>query len=307
MTRSYLLIHGFLLVLFVFLASSLFYTRTLLSKDIVSTQPRLDPLWAWNPASYPLLTSPLEIGSISSQAVVVMDRESGVFLLGNNQHAILPMASTTKLMSALVALENFKELDVLTVFTPFVEGVRIGFQKGERVRFIDMLYGMLLPSGNDAALAIAQNYPGGEDAFIKRMNAKAKELLLTTTHFADSTGLDDAGNYTTATELARLAGIALQDPTIKTIVETKEKTITNLEGDKTYHLKNLNRLLGEDGVTGVKTGFTDGAGGVLITSRKKNGHTLLIVVMKSKDRFLDTQRILTQLDTAVSYKDFILR
>ncbi|MBP9719585.1 MAG: D-alanyl-D-alanine carboxypeptidase, partial [Candidatus Levybacteria bacterium] len=201
------------------------------------------------------------------------------------------MASTTKIMTALVALEHYKSDDIITIQSANVIPAVVGYQLGEKVRFNDVLYGMLLPSGNDAALAIAQNYPGGESAFIKRMNEKAKELSLHNTHFSDASGLSN-GNYTTVLELAQLTSIVLQNPAFANVVRTKEIKTTNFDGTKSYVLTNLNQLLGTYGVTGVKTGFTPDAGGILVTSSKDNGHTIIYVVMNSEDRFADTERLL---------------
>lgn len=230
---------------------------------------------------------------ISAQGAFILDDESKVALFQKNENLRFSMASTTKIMTALVALENYKMDDVLTVNVGKVDGVTVGFTQGEKIRFEDMLYAMLLPSGNDAAVILAQNYPQGEKAFVAAMNKKAKDLHLVDTHFADSSGLLDDGDYTTVRDLARLASVALQNPVFAKVVSTRSKTISNLEGTKTYELHNLNRLLGENGVSGVKTGFTDEAGGVLVTAVSKQGKRLIVVVMKSQDRFSDTQKLLS--------------
>ena len=154
---------------------------------------------------------------------------------------------------------------------------------------------------NDAALAIAQNYPGGKDAFIKKMNEKAKLLHLDNTNFADSIGLEDSRDYTTPLDLARLAAAALENETFAKVVATKMCEITDVTGQNKYLLKNLNVLLGIQGVNGVKTGYTTEAGQVLVTSKREGGHTLIIVVMDSEDRFLDTSKILSEISGNVNY------
>src|SRR3989344_8470567 len=176
---------------------------------------------------------------ISAKAVVIMDKDSKVVLFSKNPNLLFSMASTTKIMTALVSLDYYKMDDVLIVKTERIEGVNVGFGIGEKLFFKDILYAMLLPSGNDAALTLAQNYPGGENAFIKKMNEKAKLLHLTNTNFADSIGLEDSRDYTTPLDLARLASIALENEVFAKIVATKTWEITDVTGENKYLLKNL--------------------------------------------------------------------
>lgn len=250
-------------------------------------------------SSYPQLASKLS-PDITAQAAVAIDDGSKTVLYGKNENLRFSMASTTKIMSALVALDYFNPDDVLTVYSTDVEPVVVGFPAGEKIYFIDALYAMLLPSGNDAALAIAQNYPGGEKAFIQKMNEKAKSFSLINTHFEDSSGLSD-NNYSTPLEMARLASSALKNKTFAQTVSTQKKIITNIAGTNTYKLVSLDQLLGKDGITGVKTGFTNEAGGVLITSQEAGGKRFLIVVMKSQNRFSDIEKILSQVQGNVIF------
>lgn len=248
-----------------------------------------------SPASYPFLKGDSDFSlpsNLTAQAAAVMDNDSKVIIFSKNPNLRFSTASTAKIMTALVALDYFKKYDVLTIKTDDVEEVTVGFKKDEKFYFIDILHALLLPSGNDAALALAENYRGGEPEFVKKMNEKAKEFNLINTHFGDPAGLLDNENYTTVVDLARLASKAKENETFSKIVSTKQKTITDLDNKKIYNLKSLNKLLGINGVDGIKTGFTDEAGGVLVTSKKEGDKTLLIVVMKSEDRFLDTRRIL---------------
>jgi len=251
-------------------------------------------------AEYPILKSPINL-NLSAKAVVVMDKDSKVVLFAKNPNLLFSLASTTKIMTALVSLDYYKMNDVLTVKTEGVEGVNVGFKTGEKILFKDMLYAMLLPSGNDAALAIAENYSGGKDPFIKKMNDKARLLHLEHTNFADPIGLEDSHDYTTPMDLARLASAALENKIFAEIVATKSQEISDVSGENKYSLRNLNKLLGTNGVNGVKTGYTDEAGQVLITSKKEGDHTLIIVVMDSQDRFSDTALVLDQLSGNISY------
>jgi len=237
---------------------------------------------------------------ISAEAAIIIDRDSKTVLFEKNAHLRFSMASTTKIMTALVALEHFKPNDILTTVTSHVEGVNVGIEVGDRLYFKDALYAMLLPSGNDIAYLIAQNYPGGEDAFIMAMNRKAKSLHLGNTHYADPAGLNDDGNYTTASELSQLAAIASENPTLSDVTATKSKIIQTVGGTKIFTLTNLNQLLGQYGVIGMKTGHTEGAGDVLITSAIDSGHSYIIVVMRSQNRFVDTEMLLSSLISSVT-------
>jgi len=211
------------------------------------------------------------------------------------------MASTTKIMTALTALQYFKKDSVITVKPGWVEGSQMGLQAGEQYYFGDLLYAMLLPSANDAAQTIAANYPGGVSAFVQKMNENAAMLHLKDTHYADPTGLDDDGDYTTVVDMARLASYAIKNKDLTSVTSTKEKIVTDIGDTREFTLYNLNQLLGLYGVTGIKTGTTAGAGEVLVTSAVEKGHTYIIVVMNSQQRFVDTQALLNFVNNNVSF------
>lgn len=237
---------------------------------------------------------------ISAEAAIIMDKDSKVVLYSKNPTVRFSMASTTKVMTALVSLDYYKPDDILTAKRGPVEGVNAGLLPGDKIYFKDALYAMLLPSGNDVAYLFADNYPGGVDAFVQKMNEKAQALQLVNTHYVDPAGLNDDGNYTIVTELAQLAAFAAQNPTFAKVVDTKYKTVSTVGKTKTLTLTNLNRLLGYDGVIGMKTGHTEGAGDVLITEVVSQGHTYIIVVMRSQDRFADTQILLSYLTQGIN-------
>ena len=251
-------------------------------------------------SSYPMIANEYP-PYLTALSAIILDDTSQVVLFEKNPNLRFSMASTTKIMTALVALEHYQSDDILTIQSDDIEGAEVGFKKGEKFTFIDVLHGMMLPSGNDAAYAIAENYPGGLNAFVEKMNQKAAEYHLYATHYADPAGLNDDGNYTTAKDLARLASIALKNPTLKKIASTKNMTITSTDGAVIYQFENLNKLLGYFGVTGLKTGFTEGAGGVLATSRIENGRTYIIVVIKSEDRFVDTLNLISYMTGRVVF------
>lgn len=268
------------------------------------------PVSVRHPSTYPVLKSVIGENDslyISARGALVMDDNSKVVLVAKNENLRFSLASTTKIMTALVSLEQYKKDDVLTVFTDAkeIEGQVVGFKKGEKYKFKDVLYGLLLPSGNDAAYVLAQNYPLGEKGFVEAMNEKARELNLVSTHFKDPAGLLDEQDYSTVLDLARLSSEALKNKVFSQVVSTQKAVITDILGFENFTLYNLNRLLGVSGINGVKTGFTDGAGGVLVTSvERADKRRLIIVVMKSEDRFLDTKTLLDFVSSNIEYKEF---
>lgn len=251
------------------------------------------------PSAYPQVVNK-DYSDISAQGAIVMDSVSKVPLFEKNAHYTFPPASTTKIMTALVALDYYKPSDVIVIKQPNVEGSMLGFSQDEKFKFNDLLYAMLLPSSNEAAVAMAQNYPGGEAGFVEKMNEKATQMGLVNTHFADPVGLEDQADYTSPFDLAILSSQALLNPTFSKIVDTKEITIQDLDGKK-YDFSNLNILLAIPGVNGIKTGHTEGAGDVLVTSRRIAGGDLIFVVMQSQDRFLDTESLIDYLNSNITY------
>lgn len=258
-----------------------------------------NPFPSFRVAKYPVVERQY-IPEVSAQAAYVMDVASLVPIYTKNETIRFSPASTTKIMTFLTALDYYKLDDILTVQRSYVEGSGLHFYKGEQLTFQNFLYAMMLPSANDAAYAIADNYPGGMDGFVAKMNQKAAELHLVNTHYQDSAGLTDDGDFTTAHDLAILASVALKNPIFAQVVDTKYYTVQSLEGD-IYPVKNLNELLGLYGVIGVKTGYTDEAGQVLVTASRQNGHTFILVVMKSDDRFGDTEKLLQFLSHNVTF------
>lgn len=291
--------------IYVFLCASillviiLFLLQLLLQSNSLALTPLDNPFPYIIYGDLPVL-SDTYLPQISAKSAFIMDDTSRVVLFSKNEDLRLSPASTTKIMTALVALDYYKPQDILTVQRFGVEPVVVGFPLATKVRFADALYAMLLPSGNDVAYMIADNYPGGLNAFVAAMNQKAKLFHLTNTHYEDPAGLVDDEDYTTVKDLAILASIALENPTFAKVVDTKEKIITDVSGTL-YKLESTNKLLGLYGVTGVKTGYTGEAGEVLVTSSVIKNHTILFVVMKSDDRFLDTEKLLQLVTNKLTY------
>ncbi len=234
--------------------------------------------------------------NINSRIAVAFDRDSGRVIWGKNENKKTAMASTTKIMTALVVIEDSNLDDVVEVSQKAAGtgGSRLGLKKADKVSVRDLLYGLMLRSGNDAAVALAEHVGGSVENFANLMNDKVRALNLKDTHFVTPHGLDDPEHYTTACELAQIADYALKNETFSQIVGTKNYTITINGYPKS--LNNTNELLGYfDGVYGVKTGFTNNAGRCLVTSIKKADLDIITVVIQAdtkKDRTKDSIKII---------------
>lgn len=233
---------------------------------------------------------------LSARSAILVDFDSGQVLFGKSIHLRLPPASTTKIMTALLTIEH-GQLDTRVTVSPLAAGqigTRMGLEAGERFSERDLLYGLLLPSGNDAAMALAQQQAPTVQAFVDLMNAKAKELGLSDTHFVNPHGLDDPAHLSSANDLAKLARYALRtEPLFDQYVATAHFVVLAAAGHPAFDLTNLNKLLGSyPGADGVKTGTTPAAGQVLVGAATRNGHRLLAVVMSSQDRYADARAIL---------------
>lgn len=229
----------------------------------------------------------------SAGAVLTEDVNLNKVLFSKNSHDHLSPASTTKIMTALVGIEYFKPADVLLVPEgAMVGGSNMGLSVGETLTFRSLLYGMLLNSGNDAAYTIALNFPGGFDGFVAKMNEKVSQLNLTDTHFQNPAGFDGSAHYSSAHDLAVIAKEVIKDPTLARVVSTKETSVMSLDKTKNHPLKNLNKLLSEPGMIGVKTGYTEKAGENLVGLVERDGHRVLTVVLNSTDRFGETKSLI---------------
>lgn len=230
---------------------------------------------------------------LTAAAILVKDISSGIILYSKNADERLAPASTSKIMTSLVSLNHYKLDDVLTVKTVITEGKTMGLIIGEKITAENVLYGTLVDSANDAAYTLADNYPGGVKSFVSAMNRVAQQMGLANTHFQNPIGFDDANQYTTATELAKQALVGLYNPVFTKMVGTKEITVSDINYQYFHDLKNVNELLGKiPGVSGVKTGFTEEGGEILVSEVKRNNHRVLMVILKSADRFGETQKMM---------------
>lgn len=234
--------------------------------------------------------------TINSRRYVIFDRLSGRCIYGKDENKQTAMASTTKIMSIIIVVENCNLSDTVTITAKAAGtgGSKLGLHTDDKITVMDLLYGLMLRSGNDAAVALAIHTAGSVEKFADLMNQKAEELGLTNTHFVTPHGLDNPNHYTTAYELAKITDYALKNETIAKIVKTKTATI-NINGSP-MQINNTNELLGNvDGVYGVKTGFTNNAGRCLVTSVKRGDMDLIIVVLGAdtrKDRARDSMKLI---------------
>ncbi|MDP1743802.1 MAG: D-alanyl-D-alanine carboxypeptidase family protein [Candidatus Amesbacteria bacterium] len=257
--------------------------------------------WLMNSKFKPVVytTSPLPVPisdftkpPINSNHIFIMDRTSKTILWDRGSKNRVYPASTTKMMTALVAMEAFELDTTITVTRSYFEGQVVGFKPFDKLTVDQLLYALLIQSGNDAAEILAENFPGGRVAFVEAMNKKALELGLTNTHFTNPSGLDEYGHYSTALDLAHLADVAMNKSEFAKIVALENAVITT-EDNQNYIVKNVNQLLGKvPGVLGVKTGYTVGAGQSLVTLVNRDGHEVIISLLGSLDRFSDTQKII---------------
>ena len=233
---------------------------------------------------------------LNARIALIYDRASGRIIYEKNGNKQTPMASTTKILTAIVTLENADLKETVTIESKAagIGGSRLGLKKNDKITVNDLLYGLMLRSGNDAAVALAIHVGGSIEEFADMMNKKAEELGLTNSHFVVPHGLDNEGHYTTAYELAKMADYALNIPKFKEIVSNKSATIYINGYPKA--INNTNKLLGSvSGVYGVKTGFTNGAGRCLVSSCKRGELDIITVIIgadTNNQRTADTKELI---------------
>ena len=258
------------------------------AQDLDDEYEELDYVWLEEEIQNAKIQNDLKI---DSRYAVIFDRASKTVIWGKNEEKEVPMASTTKIMTAIVMLENTESLNEKVEVckeAANIGGSRLGLKTGDKITYNDLLYGLMLCSGNDAGIQIAVSIAGSVEEFAKMMNDKAKNLGLKHSHFITPHGLDNVGHYTTATELAIITDYALNIEKFAQVVSTKTYTVTINGYSKT--INNTNELLGYlNGVNGVKTGFTNGAGRCLVTSVLRDNFNIITVVLGS-----DTKKIRTK-------------
>lgn len=283
---------------FVFIAS----TALALSQPdfIIVHEPK--PVQAFSPL--PTLGDTESFPVLSAQGVIAVDLDSSVVMYEKNADQPLLPASTTKIMTALVSLEYFPDDYVVTVKPSNIIGQKMGLTKGEKIKASDLLKGLLIYSANDAAEALAADYPGGREMFVNAMNMQASRYHLDHTHFVNPTGLDAENHVSTARDLVRLSQIAMQNPEFAKVVGTKTARVTSVDGEIVHYLSNINELLGEvDGVKGIKTGWTENARENLVTYIDRDDHKVIIALLGSQDRFGETKELINWIFTNYSWQE----
>jgi D-alanyl-D-alanine carboxypeptidase (penicillin-binding protein 5/6) len=275
------------------LAITPFGNRLLGSAGIISTTPTPIPYTPTpTPTPKPVLTVKGTPPKVQATAVYLMDMDTGNVLINTNGEKPLAMASTTKIMTALIAIQTADLDQMMTIQQSDIDhallndGSNAGLRANDRLSLRDLLYGLMLPSGDDAATTIARVLGGGSIAnFVTRMNLFAYRLHLFQTHYSNADGLTldgDGPHYTTAADLARLAHYAMTVPLFAQIVKTPTYAVPATNHNHLYHWSNTNLLLTTyTGTDGVKTGYTFAAGYCLVFAATRNGHSLLGIILNS--------------------------
>lgn len=278
----------FLMICFIFIASFSFIEKDNKKINIPFITDKNEKIFA----DIPTLKEVAEVPILSAQAALAVDIVSGMTLFEKNADVKLLPASTTKIVTALVAMEYYPTEKILTVGNVSIEGQKMNLIYNEKISVNNLLYGLLVYSANDAAEVLAQNYLGGKRGFVFAMNKKAEELSLTNTYFSNPSGLDGNGHYSTARDLIRVSWVAMENPYFSKIVATKDMIVKSEDGKIAHKLKNINKLLNEEGILGVKTGWTEEARENLVTYVERDGKKILIALLGSQDRFGETKEVI---------------
>ncbi len=225
-------------------------------------------------------------GVIKSRAALTVDASTGEILYSKNSNWRLPPASTTKLMTAIVAIENEDLSKMVTISKKAsrTAPTKAGFKKGDQITIEGLLYAALLGSANDAAVALAEAVSGSEQQFVSLMNEKARSIGAEDTKFINSSGLPAKGQFTTALDLAKILNYALGIPKLREIIGTPEAKITTEKG-KVFHIKSTDKLLWwDDKIIGGKTGYTNQAGHCFVCAAQGDGKTILVAILGSPSR-----------------------
>lgn len=235
-----------------------------------------------------------EAFDISSKSAVVLDARTNRIVFQKNAFEKRSMASTTKIMTAYLAIESGKLSDTVNITGEMTraEGTSLGLHAGEKITLGDLVYGMMLESGNDAANAVALYLSGGFSDFASLMNEKARQIGMKNTNFVTPSGLDDENHYSTAYDMALLASHCIRDSVFRRICSSKRYTAQLIEPQTKLYFSNHNRLLGSvEGVFGVKTGFTKKSGRCLVSAIEKDGAVLVVVTLNAPNDWNDHQKL----------------
>jgi len=271
------------------------------SDPLAEGQYQVDP-GDFQPASLlelspiPKLKSEAIAPEIGAKAAILMDYDTGLILYEKNIDEPMAMASLTKIMTAIIILENHALDEVVTVGSDFsgVLGVKIWIRQHEQLYVEDLLKALLIRSAGDAAMALAEYHSGSVEAFVKEMNERARELNLVGTRFKNPIGLDAEGQHSTAFDLAIMSKYAMHMPEFRAIVQLEEASIESVDGKFDHYFKSTNKLLDSYlNILGVKTGTTDAAGESLINlARNEVGREVIAVLLNSPNRFQENKSMI---------------
>lgn len=283
-----------LLIVFLICSSIFIYKQFFKSENIISPLPdfltafsnhQVSTLNLWSPF-FEMFEGHLLKPEISAKSGLIYDLTSKKVLFSKNPKEKLPMASLTKIMTAIIALEAPRKNEYVVSSDDLVGEDSMGVSVGEKYSLDELLYGLILTSGNDAAETLAGNFYGKRDKFIKAMNDKAKTLGLKDTHFTNPTGLEgDGDQYTTSYDLLVITNYAMQFPLFRKVVNTFDFHIPYLVNHKEFYLENeTNLLTSYPGVMGVKDGYTPEAGLCLVTYLNYKNHKIIGIILGSNNR-----------------------
>ncbi len=241
---------------------------------------------------YPLKTTNISAPAFSARSVIAVDIPSKAVIYMKNPNLRLLPASTTKMMTALIAYQYYDLEKVASISSPLYEGQIMKLFPEEQIKIETLLYGVLVHSANDAAQELAKMYPGGETEFIKAMNRKVINMGLKDTHFTNATGLENGDHYSTVHDLAIIGSEVMKQNQLAQMVGTKSITVSDVSGQNYHYLENINSLLGKvEGLKGIKTGWTESAGECLIAYVDRDDHQIITAILGSYDRFGETSAL----------------
>lgn len=242
---------------------------------------------------------------VNAKAAIAMDSATKTVLYEKNADALIPMASTTKIMTALVAIKygNLEKKITISKSAATIRGSTVGYRAGESITVKELLYGLMFRSGNDAALALAEGIGGPDGGFLKLMNEYAVQIGALNSHFESPHGLDSEGHYCTAYDLAIITAKAKENKMFNEIVSSKTVEAKAMNFTRSYN--NINKILSQiPGANGVKTGYTGGAGKCLVSSVNVKGHDIIYVVLNCTPRWSETAKMNAYVLKNYSYKKF---
>lgn len=255
----------------------------------------------------PVLTGGEAYPVLSARAVLAVDMKSGVTIYEKNPDSQLLPASTTKIVTALIAMDYYDPDEILVVYDPTVDGKKMGLVYGEQILAKDLIYALLVYSANDAAEVLAQNYPGGREAFVREMNKLASKLSLENSYFTNPAGLDGGDHVSTARDLIRVANIAMRRPAFANIVRQENGVVASVDGQIVHRIESTNELLGEvEGVFGVKTGWTENAHENLVTYIERDDKQVMIAMLASQDRFGESEELIEWIFKNYTWQDVVM-